>query len=71
MGRDSDRADRSGRRDRADECVARIVEQTEKLEPFAESSAQLRVGKVIGAAAQKPKSPGFRNRDTRRKPRSS
>ena len=53
MGRDTDRADRSGRRERADECAARIVEQTEKLEPFADSSAQLRVGKVIGTAALK------------------
>jgi hypothetical protein len=55
MGRDADRADRSGRRDRADECAARMVEQTEKLEPFAESSARLRVGKVISTAAQKQK----------------
>ena len=60
----TDKADRSGRRDRADECAARMVEQTEKLEPFAESSAQLRVGKVIGTAALKPKPHG-------RKPRSS
>jgi len=63
MGRDSNSADRSGRRVRAEERAARIVEQTEKLEPFAESSAQLRVGKVIGSAALKPRS-------DRRKPRS-
>jgi hypothetical protein len=56
----TDKADRSGRRERADECAARIVEQTEKLEPFADSSAQLRVGKVIGTAALK---------SPRRKPR--
>ena len=57
MGRDSDSADRSGRGKRADECAARIVAQTEKLEPFAEQSARRRVGKVIGTAALKPKSP--------------
>ena len=64
MARDADRADRSGRCDRADACAAHIVEQTEKLEPFAEQAARRRVGKVIGTAALKPKSP-------KRKPRSS
>jgi hypothetical protein len=55
MADDADKADRSGRRDRVDKSTAGIVEQTEKLEPFAESSARLRVGKVISTAAQKPK----------------
>ena len=62
MGRDADKAD-SGRDERADACAARIVAQTEKLEPFAEQSARRRVGKVIGNAALKAK--------PRRKPRSS
>jgi hypothetical protein len=56
MAGDTDKADRSGRRGRTDKCAAGIVEQTEKLEPFAESPARLRVGKVISTAAQKQKS---------------
>ena len=55
MAGDADKADRSGRRGRTGECAAGMVEQTEKLEPFAESSARLRVGKVISTAARKQK----------------
>ena len=60
MGRDLDPAD-SGADERADECAARIVAQTEKLEPFAEPSARRRAGKVIGTAALK-KPPGRKPR---------